>query len=51
MGRIGRSVAKRAPACGMRISYHNSNRLPQELKQECQNNTNQLSKHIKKAIK
>ena len=35
MGRIGRSFAKRAHACGMRIIYHNRNRLPQELEQEC----------------
>lgn len=33
MGRIGRSVARRALACGMRVVYHNRHRLSAELEQ------------------
>lgn len=33
MGRIGRSVARRAIACGMRVVYHNRHRLSPELEQ------------------
>ena len=31
MGSIGRSVARRAIACGMRIIYHNRHEIPQEV--------------------
>ncbi|MCP1169728.1 2-hydroxyacid dehydrogenase [Limimaricola litoreus] len=34
MGRIGQAVARRAAAFGMRIGYHNRNRLPQALENE-----------------
>src|SRR5699024_3323814 len=33
MGRIGRAVAQRAAALGMKIQYHNRTRLPQESEQ------------------
>ena len=33
MGRIGRSVAKRARGFGMEIHYHNRNQLPKELEE------------------
>ena len=35
MGRIGRAVAKRAAAFGMRISYYNRNRLDPAVEEEC----------------
>jgi len=31
MGNIGRSVARRAEACGMRIIYHNRHQIPQSI--------------------
>ncbi|WP_334061087.1 2-hydroxyacid dehydrogenase [Limimaricola cinnabarinus] len=34
MGRIGQAVARRAAAFGMRIGYHNRNRLPRTLEAE-----------------
>lgn len=34
MGRIGRSVARRAAAFGLRVLYHNRRRLPPELESE-----------------
>lgn len=34
MGNIGKSVAKRASACGMNIIYHNRKQLPQEIENE-----------------
>ncbi|MDO4191567.1 MAG: NAD(P)-dependent oxidoreductase, partial [Bacteroidales bacterium] len=34
MGRIGRSVAKRAVACGMRVIYHNRHRLDMTLEKD-----------------
>lgn len=34
MGNIGKSVAKRASACGMKILYHNRKQLPPEVESE-----------------
>ncbi len=34
MGNIGRAVARRAIASGMRITYHNRNRLPKEIEEQ-----------------
>lgn len=34
MGNIGRSLAGRAKACGMKIVYHNRHRLPDEIEQQ-----------------
>src|SRR3546814_17222688 len=36
MGRIGRTVARRAAAFGLSIAYHNRHRLPFEVEQELQ---------------
>lgn len=35
MGNIGRSLAGRAAACGMKIIYHNRHRLPPEVETRC----------------